>query len=886
MSIVSFYDVKLFGGASQLFQSTNNTLELPNHSDNRNPGNRWKYNSNQQEYQVLDAHRFVPVNGTDIKDIDFSDLKIQVTKLDEQNPKPFQFLTAYIGDQFILPEETTGPRATWTFDFSKPEIQQVINGRSTQYQNEPGLFNITFVPLYDENTFLTGDDSILVSFGENYYDYNAAGNFDSAPITLKTSESFENYNINFLNQIPLDNDGGKTLRYDFYVGALADFMLKQQNSAAIDLAIDGMVVPDGKGGFLTEDFVQTSNLLLSQNILYRRVDNNNASEMDWKMLTLGYDNQLLVRGGPQEANSGDFTKRGALVSGAAQIDEFFNHWQDINSQNLPYAKVKWQYFAGMLDIASTYIPTNASNPSLAISGVTFADAPTRQQGGVQANSGFYGILKPDFWRNISGSNDGERFSNRLAAIANLDINGQLNNNLFDMEAGQVKVPVKFYDNRSVNWSTASDGFESMSPSLLSQSNFFLTNDDSIKVASRNGNFISNTIHQGQAGSAVMISDYGITNGPVIDNDVNGVYVHRVVSDDLDDKLGGIMGLRNVFNAMMIGKDNQGQDFAGIYNNTVDNLYVPKVGWENGGPQANVLLRKFIVPAASWSTYDQFSPLRSGFAKGLVGKANQEYATGGFNLRNWNFNQLTPAEPAVMFDKGIQPSGFPSPVLKSDNFMFFNEAQVAQPTLDNPHPFWFTGTANPFGVDDGQKVNVYVMNVSTDINNVDMATFQQTSTDALLDLENIINQVDLKINIETNSAYQNQLYLIKMEQDSITGDRFVLDANGVKVAVGDTDEFRSAVQENWLELGTPGQRFGGEGKSFELTLSVSHTEASMYAPVLVNPFGEIFTYGKTSSYGMQNLRAKVNPINTFYFEDIKGGGDNDFNDLICEFSVTN
>ena len=126
----------------------------------------------------------------------------------------------------------------------------------------------------------------------------------------------------------------------------------------------------------------------------------------------------------------------------------------------------------------------------------------------------------------------------------------------------------------------------------------------------------------------------------------------------------------------------------------------------------------------------------------------------------------------------------------------------------------------------------------------------------------------------------------MEQDSITGDRFVLDANGVKVAVGDTDEFRSAVQENWLELGSPGQRFGGEGKSFELTLSVSHSEASMYAPVLVNPFGEIFTYGKTSSYGMQNLRAKVNPMNTFYFEDIKGGGDNDFNDLICTFSVTN
>ena len=176
------------------------------------------------------------------------------------------------------------------------------------------------------------------------------------------------------------------------------------------------------------------------------------------------------------------------------------------------------------------------------------------------------------------------------------------------------------------------------------------------------------------------------------------------------------------------------------------------------------------------------------------------------------------------------------------------------------------------------------NETNDINNGDMASMQTTINDPILDLRNIFNKVNLSINIETNCGFQNQLFLVKATVDTITGQRYLDNPNGGRIAFENTDYCRSLIRDNLISITTPERRFGGEGKNFNLTLAVNRDEASLYVPVLINPHGSLFTYGKETSYGHQNLRNNTSKLNTFYFEDIKGLGDSDFNDLICTFSV--
>ena len=79
-------------------------------------------------------------------------------------------------------------------------------------------------------------------------------------------------------------------------------------------------------------------------------------------------------------------------------------------------------------------------------------------------------------------------------------------------------------------------------------------------------------------------------------------------------------------------------------------------------------------------------------------------------------------------------------------------------------------------------------------------------------------------------------------------------------------------------------YGGEGKSYRETLTITSAESAIYALALMNPLGEVFTIGATSSYGFDNVRVKDGLINSFYFEDQKGLGDVDRNDLIVNATV--
>lgn len=102
-----------------------------------------------------------------------------------------------------------------------------------------------------------------------------------------------------------------------------------------------------------------------------------------------------------------------------------------------------------------------------------------------------------------------------------------------------------------------------------------------------------------------------------------------------------------------------------------------------------------------------------------------------------------------------------------------------------------------------------------------------------------------------------------------------------VAYGNTDAFRNAVQANWEFNSTHG---GSTGTARE-TWTV-HGESGYYAPVLVNPHGEIFTLDQSSG-SIANFDGRTHirnyGANTFGFEDntAQRGADFDYNDMVMK-----
>jgi hypothetical protein len=870
------FDITLVGNISgQLFESEANKLIISNHTDN---SSQWTFSTAgvSQNYNFLDHHRFVPSAGTEIAKIDFSNSKIRVNK---RNGQKLLTMQAQIKDQILNGSDVNGDQTVWEFDLNDAQAQ--INGG--KWNAQPNNFDITFLPFYDntpDQVKFFGGDSILVSFGDNYYDYTTE--FASQPVQLKTSTSFANYDKNTAHIITADNG----TQYHMFVGAIADAILQQKQLQPIDLVIDGSDPNDTE-----KNFVESFKLLLNQNILYKEV---NQGEEAYQNLGLGFNHQILVRNDQQVPGRSDSTKAGALISGCTQIDDFNTNdgWKSNGKSYFDFddgRKQKWQFFAATLDIISTYESNDVNKPSLAISGITIADAPKRGQGTVQANGGYNPIIKESTWNsNQPAGVTGDALRDfRLKKIANSISQGLPSDDIWDWGNGTFNSAVKLFDNRLIAWETASDGFESNSPNLYSEANFLLTNDDALKIGSRNQQYVSNTLHQGPAGSAIMAGNYGFTNGPVFDSTVDGLFVHRIINDVAQqDPLGGLIGFRTHFNENLVGQQGNG---SGIFANNFNNIYVPQMGYDNQfniQAKANVVTRLGMVPAMSQSTFTSIGA--RDFGDGLKGLSNQVYGTGQFNIRNLQVDALMedqqqPFPFSVVVDDTQSSIGDTDPIYNATGGgkNFYSFARAGKTSTTN---LWFSKA--PADTSNGvtQFVDVYGINETNDINNGDMASMQTTINDPILDLRNIFNKVNLSINIETNCGFQNQLFLVKATVDTITGQRYLDNPNGGRIAFENTDYCRSLIRDNLISITTPERRFGGEGKNFNLTLAVNRDEASLYVPVLINPHGSLFTYGKETSYGHQNLRNNTSKLNTFYFEDIKGLGDSDFNDLICTFSV--
>ena len=105
-----------------------------------------------------------------------------------------------------------------------------------------------------------------------------------------------------------------------------------------------------------------------------------------------------------------------------------------------------------------------------------------------------------------------------------------------------------------------------------------------------------------------------------------------------------------------------------------------------------------------------------------------------------------------------------------------------------------------------------------------------------------------------------------------------------VAYGNTEAFRAALQSNWEFTATQGHSTG----TARATWTVQGGDG-FYAPVLVNPFGEIFTLDQSAtSIANADGRTHIRNFgaNTFGFEDNTAprGADFDYNDMTMKLGI--
>ena len=154
------------------------------------------------------------------------------------------------------------------------------------------------------------------------------------------------------------------------------------------------------------------------------------------------------------------------------------------------------------------------------------------------------------------------------------------------------------------------------------------------------------------------------------------------------------------------------------------------------------------------------------------------------------------------------------------------------------------------------------------------------SDAVLDLTKIPeNGSTLHFSISSDADHTNRFGLVKVDVDDLTGSYSVAGES-----VANTDSFREAVSDNLINPGD-GSPITATGKTNRsISWDLSSSDAGLYAPVLINTDGEVFTIGASASDGNQHVKALGN--NTFGFEDLllSDLSDWDHNDFVVQVSL--
>ena len=444
-----------------------------------------------------------------------------------------------------------------TFDFGLPHFHDYLNRVPSGDAGVAAVKQFTLVPYQNRSNDpyfpqYHGCRTVIITIGpEDGYTPPApadggswqtvqASRLNTVGNLIKTSLVFEN----------LPN---KT--YDVYVGAIADFLLGGGTPASgswdrkspVHLEIDGTI--------------DTSQILLNQSIVYRETSWGPRS---FKTVALDFDKQIAVTGVGLIDGFARLRTTAHIPSGSlTPVDKFFN---------------------ATLDLQSSYGKGNpTAGWAIDVSGISVKYPPRRAQGTVALNA---------FTPSVNWWDGSEKTGDRLwmAQLGNAIYNSETGNyqtNPLGTELQTRKTGrVHAWDNQIIGgWVDASDGIETLAPGSDLRRNVLHVNDDALKVMAPGQTFGQNLIHQGYVGSAINLSGYGFSNGPVTGCRIYDTYVHRITQltsfpgKPPEDIIGGLISNRTMFSRALsneLGK--------GIFGVQIKNLFVPSFRYDGAlGP---------------------------------------------------------------------------------------------------------------------------------------------------------------------------------------------------------------------------------------------------------------------------------------------------------------
>ncbi|MCW9681455.1 DUF4114 domain-containing protein, partial [Dolichospermum planctonicum UHCC 0167] len=200
--------------------------------------------------------------------------------------------------------------------------------------------------------------------------------------------------------------------------------------------------------------------------------------------------------------------------------------------------------------------------------------------------------------------------------------------------------------------------------------------------------------------------------------------------------------------------------------------------------------------------------------------------------------------------------------------------------------WEDGSGNPTGFEDLQVTITPTDIIPTDTVISQVTSLQNKPQGELLDLRGINGPVTANFVVNREAAYNNFVGFYKVNDENGGIDT---DGNGtIDVRPGATGYAQAALKARVLGLDLTVNNNGT--KNVDKTLQ----GGSFFAPFIITNGGTpdnydninsriYFTFGAANSDGVDHVRLLGD--NTFGFEDLTGGGDNDFNDVIVKVNLT-
>jgi hypothetical protein len=494
------------------------------------------------------------------------------------------------GDQsaLLLSDKSSADGGTWannvvTFNLNSNLISSYLNYIPAGDKDFSAVKQFTIQP-YQEHIAATneyhGARSIVVTIGpEGGYTPEAGWQTVQAS-GLTTVDKLSNLQ---LAEFSHQNLQGKT--YEVYVGAIANFLLGGGTTALGNWDQSSSVHLD------IDERIDTSQHLLNQSIVYSESGKN-----DWKTVALDFDKQI-------------------FVSGVGYIDGFAQLQKPLSKTITPVEKFQ----NATLDLQSSY---GKGHPTAAwaidVSGITVKYPPKRDQGTIALNA-----FTPSVeWQDSSGKTGRVLWKAQLGNAISASESKTYATNPLGMDAEKRKTGrVHAWDNQIIGgWVDASDGIETLAPYSELRRNVFHVNDDAIKVLTSNQIFEQNLIHQGNIGSAISLSGYGYSNGPVTNSNnpkygIYDTYVHRITQPTTYpgypgtnvDGFGGLISNRTLFSRALSSDAGMG-----IFDVTISKVYVPSLAYTTtssaqGKKEANSVLDIGVFSGLDYSPNSQSPP---------------------------------------------------------------------------------------------------------------------------------------------------------------------------------------------------------------------------------------------------------------------------------------